>query len=71
MQSVELGEKKAVVPWKGGNPFLREERRGERGRESSVSGSCKKSTPLKPLAGELRENDYGKFCKLELNLGGF
>lgn len=44
VQSVELGEKKAVVPWKGGNPFLREERR-EGEREQCVRFMQEKHTP--------------------------
>ena len=37
----------------GREPFLwREDREGERGRESRVSVSHKKNTPPKPLTGE-------------------
>lgn len=57
------GEKKLQCLGGGGSPFHGEKtgRKGERGRGSSVLGSCKKNTPPRPLTGESRITEYGKF----------
>ena len=70
MQRHEFGERKAVVPWRGGSPFQGEKIEEKGGEREQVH--AKKSTPPKSLMGKLGGTDYGKFLQaVELTFLGF